>query len=370
MKVHMTMKAAKVAIASGALALAMSGVADAKNFNLQMQTNMGPGSPHETLLKEFAQRVETMSEGSIKINVLPRGAIVDWPEIPDAVSKGLVEMGQSWTHFNTGKHPAAGLFNAPLGGAGTGLDQMGHLSWMMYGGGKELNQEFWQDVLGLNVVEFQIIPDGPEALGWFKEPIESMDDFRKLKFRTPPGLPGEAYTEMGVSVVSMMASELIPAMASGAVDAGEWINPSTDLDIGFPDVAKYYSLQGLHQAIDISVILINKDVWESMSDSQRAIIEIATEATITRALTFFVHANAKALRILTEEKGVTLFDPPADYPDEFLAAANAVLERRMEDPFFAKVMKSIQEFSDTAVPYRLETLKQSLFLGEAGLKAK
>ena len=243
MKMHTTLNAAKLAIASGALALAMSGVAGAKNFNLQMQTNMGPGSPHETLLKEFAERVETMSEGSIRIKVLPRGAIVDWPEIPDAVSKGLVDMGQSWTTLYR-QASAAGLFNAPLGGAGTGLDQLGHLSWMMYGGGKELNREFWQDVLGLNVVEFQIIPDGPEALGWFKTPITSMDDFRKLKFRTPPGLPGEAYTEMGVSVVSMMASELIPAMASGAVDAGEWINPSTDLDIGFPDVAKYYSLQG------------------------------------------------------------------------------------------------------------------------------
>ena len=370
MKVQSTLKTAKLALAAGALALAVSGVANAKNFNLQMQTNMGPGSPHEMLLKQFAARVETMSEGSIKINVLPRGAIVDWPEIPDAVSKGLVEMGQSWTHFYTGKHPAAGLFNAPLGGAGTGLDQMGHLSWMMYGGGKELNQEFWQDILGLNVVEFQIIPDGPEALGWFKAPIETMDDFRKLKFRTPPGLPGEAYTEMGVSVVSMMASELIPAMASGAVDAGEWINPATDLDLGFSDVAKYYSLQGLHQAIDISIILINKDVWESMSPAQQAIIEVSTEATITRALTFFVHANSKALRILTEEKGVTLFSPPADYPDEFLAAANRVLERRMVDPFFAKVMASIQEFSVTAVPYRLETLRQSLFLGEAGLKAK
>ena len=368
MKVQSTLKTAKLALAAGALALAVSGVANAKNFNLQMQTNMGPGSPHEMLLKQFAARVETMSEGSIKINVLPRGAIVDWPEIPDAVSKGLVEMGQSWTHFYTGKHPAAGLFNAPLGGAGTGLDQMGHLSWMMYGGGKELNQEFWQDILGLNVVEFQIIPDGPEALGWFKAPIETMDDFRKLKFRTPPGLPGEAYTEMGVSVVSMMASELIPAMASGAVDAGEWINPATDLDLGFSD--KYYSLQGLHQAIDISIILINKDVWESMSPAQQAIIEVSTEATITRALTFFVHANSKALRILTEEKGVTLFSPPADYPDEFLAAANRVLERRMVDPFFAKVMASIQEFSVTAVPYRLETLRQSLFLGEAGLKAK
>ena len=341
----------------------------AKNYKLRMQTNMGAGSPHQKLLEEFAARVATMSGGSIKIKVLPRGAIVKWQEIPDAVHKGLVEMGQGWTHFYTGKHPAAGLFNSPLGGSGTGLDQMGHLSWMIYGGGKELNQEWWKKI-GYDIVDLQVIPDGPEALGWFKKPIKTMDEFRKLKFRTPPGLPGEAYTEMGVSVVSMMASELVPAMASGTVDAGEWINPAADISTGLQDVAKFYSLQGLHQAIDISSIYVNGKIWRSMSDAQRAIIEIAAEATITRSLTFFVKANGEALRTLLTKHGVTLFNPPPTYAEEFMAASKKVLERRMKDPFFAKVMGSIQKFSDTAVPYRNETIKQSLFLGEAGSAGK
>ena len=46
-------------------------VAEAKNFNLQMQTNKKPGNPHEASLRESAERVETMSERSITINVLP-----------------------------------------------------------------------------------------------------------------------------------------------------------------------------------------------------------------------------------------------------------------------------------------------------------
>ena len=361
---------AALLLASAMFALGMAGPAAAKNFKLKMQTNMGAGSPHEQLLQEFAQRVETMSDGSIKIEVLPRGAVVDWQEIPDAVNKGLVDMGQGWTHFYTGKHPAAGLFNSPLGGAGTGLDQMGHLAWMMYGGGKELNQRWWTEVIGLDIVDLQIIPDGPEALGWFKKPVTTMDEFRKLKFRTPPGLPGEAYTEMGVSVVSMMASELIPAMASGTVDAGEWINPATDLGIGFPDVAKYYSLQGLHQAIDISSIYINGKTWRAMSPGQRAIIETAAEATIARSMAFFIKANSEALETLVTKHGVILMNPPEGYPEEFLAAANKVLERRMSDPFFAEVMGSIQKFANTAVKYRAETLKQSLFMGEAGMGMK
>src|SRR3546814_3869816 len=74
--------------------------------------------------------------------------------------------------------------------------------------------------------DLQVIPDGPEALGWFKRPIASLEDFRKMKFRTPPGLPGQVYTEMGVSVTGLPGPEIIPAAERGVIDAGEWINPA------------------------------------------------------------------------------------------------------------------------------------------------
>jgi len=349
---------------------AVTTTAWSKDFNLQMQTTITPGSPHDKLLKQFAERVERMSGGSIKIRVLPSNAVVPFPDIPDAVNKGLIEMGFAWTHFYTGKHPAAGLFSAPIGGAGTGLDQMGHLSWMLQGEGKDLLNELYQKVLNLDVVSFMVIPDGPEALGWFKKPVSTMAEFRKLKFRAPPGLPGEAYTELGLSVVSMLAAELLPALERGVVDAGEWINPASDMDIGFQDVAKFYSLQGLHQAIDIAQIMINGNVWRSMSPAQQAIIQVAVEATITQSLTMFVKANSEALEILQTKHGVTLFEPPKDYPPEFLKAANKVLGKYRKDPFFEKVMLSIEKFASTAVKYRVETLKQSLFMGEAGLAAR
>ena len=370
MKMRILPAWANLVLAAAVLVFVGTTAASAKNYNLQMQTTITPGSPHDNLLKQFADRVAKMSGGSIKIKVLHKGAVVSPQEIPEAVDKGLIEMGFSWTHFYTGKHPAAGLFSAPLSGAGTGLDQLGHLSWMLQGEGQALLDELYQKVLKLDIKSFQVIPDGPEALGWFRKPIASLDEFRKLKFRTPPGLPGEAYTELGISVVSMLADDLIVAMERGTVDAGEWINPASDMDIGFQDVAKYYSLQGLHQAIDIAQILINGKIWREMSPAQQTIIQVAAEATITRALTLFVKANAEALETLQTKHGVKLFEPPADYPEKFLQAANKVLAKYRSDPFFDKVMKSIEAFADTAVKYRVETIKQSLFLSEAGLAAK
>ena len=350
-------------------AFAGSPVVAQEKFRLKMQTALQATGPHATLLKRFADDLDRMSAGRLKVEVLPAGAVVGAQEIADAVSKGLVDMGYAWTHYWTGKHPAAGLFSAPMSGAGTGLDQMGHLAWMMQGEGKELYRKLYQDVLELNVVAFQVIPDGPEALGWFKKPITSLEEFRKIKFRTPPGLPGQVYTEMGVSVTGLPGPEIIPAAERGVIDAGEWVNPASDLDMGFHEIFDYYSLQGLHQAIDVGDIIINRDVWEKLPDDLRAIFEVAAKASIIESLTYFVAENSRALDVLVREHGVKLFTPPSDYPPAFLTAANRVLDGYVaKDPFFKEVVESMRGFADTAVPYRVETLKQSLFMGEAGLQ--
>lgn len=337
----------------------------------QMQTAVNAGSPHMELLNRFADNVKRMSNGRLEIEVLPEGAIVGAQSILDAVDKGLVPMGQAWTHYWTGKHASAGLFSAPMSGAGTGLDQLGHLSWMMQGEGKELYKKFYEEIIDANVVAFQIIPDGPEALGWFKKPITTIEEFKRVKFRSPPGLPGEAYTEMGVSVVSMPGPEIVPAAERGVIDAGEWINPAADKSLGLYEVFKYYSLQGLHQAIDIADIVINRDAWNKLSPDLQAIIEVAAKASIIEALTYFIQQNALALTELTTKHGVTLFTPPKEYPEQFLKAANNALEKRMaKDEFFNTVVKSMRDFSTDAVPYRVETIKQSLFMGEAGLAVR
>jgi len=146
------------------------------------------------MLNEFGKDVAALTDGSLVIEVLPAGAVVGVKETLDAVDKGLIEGGFAWTHYWSGKHPAAMLFGSPVAGAGVGIDNIAFVSWFQYGGGKELYDQLW-DEMGVNVKGFMLQPVGPEALGWFKEPITSMDDFRKYRFRTPPGIPGQTYKD-------------------------------------------------------------------------------------------------------------------------------------------------------------------------------
>ena len=119
--------------------------------------------------------------------VLPEHTVVPAFEILDAVQKGLVEGGFAWTHYWSGRHPAAMLFSAPVGGSGRGLDQMGHMAWVYEGGGKELLDQFYSEILKVDVKAFLIQPIGPDPLGWFKRPIQNMNDFRMRSQRARRG---------------------------------------------------------------------------------------------------------------------------------------------------------------------------------------
>ena len=205
-------------VAAGATALALLATSATAETVIRIQSVLGNSSDEVFMLQSFADDVEGLTGGSVKIEILPAGAVVGPRDIMDAVDAGLVEGGFAWTHYWGGKHPAANLFGAPIAGAGVGLDAMSFLAWFQYGGGKELYDRLW-DEMGVNVKGFMLQPVGPEALGWFPSKIETMDDFRKLRFRAPPGMVGAAYNEIGVAAVAIGGGDILPALEKCAIDA-------------------------------------------------------------------------------------------------------------------------------------------------------
>ena len=247
---------------------------------LKIQTAVPTSSIYFDLMKKFGDRCDKISNGRLKMEMLPDGAVVNAFEMLDAVDKGVVDGGYSWTHYWSGKNTAAGLFSNPAAGAGTGMDQLSHVAWLMQGGGNALYKKFYADVLKLNVEPFMIQPMGPDPLGWFKAPISSLEDMKKLKYRSPPGLTAEIFKEMGVSAVAMPGGEIVPAAQRGVIDAAEWIGPADDMALGFHTVFKHYYLQGLHQSTDVGELLVNKAQWTKLPADLKAIVEASAMATM------------------------------------------------------------------------------------------
>ena len=342
-----------------------SAIAEVK---IRVQTAVTSKADEAVMLRDFADNVASLTNGEVQLEMLPAGAIVSISDILDAVDKGLVEAGFAWTHYWSGKHPAAMLFGSPVAGAGVGIDNIAFLSWFMNGGGRELYDRLW-DEMGMNIHGVMLQPVGPEALGWFKEPINSMEDFRKYRFRTPPGIPGQTYKDIGVASVAMGGGDILPALEKGIIDAAEWCCPKPDSIFGFQKVLKHYYLQGLHQVVVNADIYFNGDVWDSLTEFQQKAINIAADASLIRSISYRIFENGKALKDLTENHGVILHDTPADYFPAYMNAARASLEKNAaENEFFAEVWASQKAFADIAVPFWAGAQTSNAALGQAYAK--
>ena len=159
----------KVAAAgAGAAALAACGKEEApkpvagapavntnKPITLKMQTSWGASNIWQGFAKDYCDRVERMSGGRLKIDLLPSGAVVKAFQVMDAVNDGVIDCAHSVPVYWYGKNKAASLFGTGpvFGGSATTM-----LSWFYAGGGQELYRELTQDIMGLNVVGFMGFP--------------------------------------------------------------------------------------------------------------------------------------------------------------------------------------------------------------------
>jgi TRAP-type mannitol/chloroaromatic compound transport system substrate-binding protein len=346
------MRAAGAGVAGAAGAMLAAPALSQNVTRLKIQTAVPSSSIYFDLNKRFADRVDRMSGGRLKFEMLPDGAVVAAFEIVDAVDKGVVDGGYAWTHYWSGKNTAAGLFSNPAAGGGTGMDQLSHVAWLFQGGGYALYKKFFAEALKLNIEPFMVQPMGPDPLGWFKNPINSLEDMKKLKYRSPPGLVGEIFKEMGVNAVAMPGGEIVPAAQRGVLDAAEWIGPADDMALGFHNVFKHYYLQGLHQSTDVGELLINKTAWGKLSAEHKAIVEDAAMGTMTDTYTYNVYRNAQALVKLRTEHKVNIHDTPRDIFPAFIRATNLIYDREAgRNAFFKEALESQRAFAKIVVPY-------------------
>ncbi|MGI9331840.1 MAG: TRAP transporter substrate-binding protein, partial [Gammaproteobacteria bacterium] len=189
--------------------------------------------------ENLAQRITTMSEGKLRVKVFAAGELVPAFESFDAVSSGNAHMSHSASYYWQGKSPAFNFFTTvPFG-----LNAVEHATWIYHAGGQEL----WDEVAAqFDIKPFLRASTGVQMGGWYRKEINTLDDYKGLKFRMP-GLGGEVLRRMGAAVVTIPGGELFQALQSGAIDATEWIGPWHDLAFGFYKITKFYYWPGFHE---------------------------------------------------------------------------------------------------------------------------
>lgn len=305
---------------------------------------------HEYAL-DFAVRVNAMSGGHLRIEMLPAGAVVKAFDLIDAVSRGRLDGAHGVVTYWAGKHPALGLWGS---GAAWGMDANTVLAWHYYGGGRELLEEIYRS-LKLEVVSFLYGPMPTQPFGWFRQPVRRAADLRGLKFRTV-GHAAEMYQALGMEVSPLPAAEIVPALDRGIIDAAEFNNATSDLALGLPDVARYCLLQSFHQCAEQFEVLINRSRFAALPEEWRAIIRHAAEACSADMSWKAIDRYSRDYRRLQEGK-VHFGKTPDEILRRQLEAWQRFVERRREEnALFARVADSMRAFAERAGRWQHDTL--------------
>lgn len=305
---------------------------------------------HENFLF-WAERVNKLSGGTLKIEAMPAGQVVPAFEVLDAVHKKVLDGGHVWGGYWTGKNKAAILFTGGPGGT-FGMDFIDAMGWYYNGGGLELLHEFYQKELKLNLLGFPILPAGPQAFGWFKKPIRNVADMKGMKCRQT-GMAADVWKALGFTVVNMPGGEIIPSAQRGVIDCAEWVGGVEDLRLGFHNVWKYHYTPGLHENVTIGDIIFNLDVWNALSDSHKEIIRSAANETFLVWWTKWQRQNADALVEMQTKHGVQVLRTPPDILNTFIKKWDELAaEEAGKNPFFKKVHESQRAYANVVVPYK------------------
>jgi len=317
--------------------------------NLKMQATWPASLTLYENFTFFADRVNKLSGGTLKIETMPAGQVVPAFEVLDATHKKVLDGAHSWAAYWVGKNKTAVLFTGGPGGT-FGMDFVDAMGWMYEGGGLDLYNEFYQKELKLNVVVFPILPAGPQAFGWFKRPIKNLADFKGMKCRQT-GMAAEVFQRMGMQTVNMPGGEILPAAQRGVIDCAEWVGGVEDLRLGFQNVWKYHYTPGMHENVTIAELLINADVWKGLSPQHQEMVKSATTETFYRWWAKWQKQNAEAITELQTKHGVRILRTPPDILIAFLKTWDKIAaEEGAKNPFFKKTHDSQRAYASIVVP--------------------
>jgi len=301
---------------------------------------------------DFAKKVNDMTGGDLKIEVLPAGAVVPAFQLLDAVSKGVLDGGHGVLVYHYGKQTALALWGS---GPAYAMDANMLLSWHKYGGGKELLNEIFTSI-GANVVSFPYGPMPTQPLGWYKRPITKVDDFKGLKFRTV-GISIDVFTGMGAAVNALPGGEIVAAMDRGLLDAAEFNNATSDRILGFADVSKVLMQQSYHQNAEQFEISFNKTKFDALPPKMKAIIENAVEAASQDMSWKAVDRYSKDYIELQTKDNVKVYKTPDAVLKRQLEIFDEVAKKKAgENPLFKKIVESQLAFAKRAVQWEQDTV--------------
>lgn len=303
----------------------------------------GPG------LVRFAKNVEILTGGGLHIRVYGAGELVPALGTFDAVKAGEVQMAHSASYYWQGKIPAAAFFTAiPFGMTANAMN-----AWLAAEG-----QKLWDELMAPHKLRcFPCGNTGPQCIGWFNKKISTLADLKGLKIRIP-GLASKVFQKAGATPVLLPGGELFTSLATGVIDAAEWVGPFHDYTMGFHKAAKYYYGTAWHEPSATLELMVNQSAWDSLPTNYQTAIQIAAAETDRWIQMEWEGKNAAYLEKIDAETTVTRLELSEDILNAFRTYTSEILaEIAATSPLAERIVHSYSTFQKRFGAYQQWTNK-------------
>jgi TRAP-type mannitol/chloroaromatic compound transport system substrate-binding protein len=292
MTANLSRRKALAAAGAGIVAAPMlsRGAAAADTHRFKMATGWPGGPLMEIGAKAFAEKVEFFTDGRIKVQVFPGGALGNALKVPETVKNGVAEMGHTWMGYDWGQDTTTVLF----GGYAGSMDTERMLHWIYEAGGADMQRKFREETAG--VVSIPLFIRTAEVFLHSRKPVRTLEDLRGLKLRTA-GAWLEMAKEMGAAPVTTAGGEIYTALERGVIDATEWGTLWENISPGFYKVAKYLIIPGVHQPTAPFELVVNKAAWAKVNPRDQKLIEQAAKLVTFETWTRIGEEDAKSLDV-------------------------------------------------------------------------
>ncbi|MFB4204261.1 Lactate-binding periplasmic protein [wastewater metagenome] len=332
---NITRRIAAAAVTLG-LAFATQAALAAK-YEWTFQTSETAGEPQFEIKKAWAEKVETMSQGRIEIEILPTGAVVPSDQTLDAVSTGILQGHLTDPSYFTGLNPAFGMIGNLVG---AWSDPMDFLEYMKEGGGEEiynkLVEPYGVHLIGAGVTGLESLPS--------KRPIRKVSDLEGLKIRAPQGMVYNVFERAGATPVNLPGSEVYTSLQKGVIDAADYTVFATNQSQGLHEFAPYPNYPGFH-SLPMVAVSINKEIWDGLPDDLQTILKTSVDAMAYEMAFKLKERDLEAVKKARNDPDVHVID----MSDEERAKFRQIAQKEWK--VWAKKNELCQQVYDTAVAF-------------------
>ena len=248
----------------------------AQEVTLRGVTAFAEKTTYSRGFEKFIALVNAEGKGLVQINYIGGPKAMPPFEVGNALKTGVIDIANTTGAFTTNVMPegdAWKLTERPM----SELRKNGGYDYMAALYAQKMNAVFLA----------RLVDDNPFHL-YLNKSI-STPDLSGLKLRITP-VYRDFFQALGATVVQTPPGEVYTSLERGVVDGYGW--PITGIfDLGWHEKTKFRVDPGFYTA-EVSV-LINKTVWDKLSDAQKAVLRKAAERGEAEAVAEFSAENAK-----------------------------------------------------------------------------